>query len=104
MCDAGCINYYLKTFPGAGVDVFVGMEGMCVGPGYVFRYRIRQDLFCAAWERPDRQLHLQRPTDAKDPRLVRFGGVPAIAFSEAMGDLARIAGKPETKDAEAAHA
>ena len=31
--------------------------------------------------------------DEKDERLVPFGEVPAIKFSEAMGDLAKIAGK-----------
>ena len=33
------------------------------------------------------------PSEASDSRLVPFGEVPAIAFSEAMGDLAKIAGK-----------
>jgi len=41
------------------------------------------------------------PGDANDPRLVSYGDVPAIAFSEAMGDLARIAGKSEGQQPEA---
>ena len=33
------------------------------------------------------------PGDERDARLVAFGEVPLIAFSEAMGDLSKIAGK-----------
>lgn len=36
------------------------------------------------------------PGEASDPRLVPFGEVPAIAFSEALGDLTKIAGKTTT--------
>lgn len=32
------------------------------------------------------------PSDERDSRLVAYGDVPPIAFSEAMSDLARIAG------------
>lgn len=44
------------------------------------------------------------PADANDSRLVSFGDVPAIAFSEAMGDLARISGKSEEQKPEEQHA
>ena len=37
------------------------------------------------------------PENADDPRSVNYGGVPAIAFSEALGDLAKIAGKSQTQ-------
>jgi hypothetical protein len=34
-----------------------------------------------------------RPYEVTDPRLIPFGSVPPIVFSEVMADLARIAGK-----------
>ena len=37
------------------------------------------------------------PSDDKDPRLLSFGDVPPIVFSETLGDLARIAGKNDTE-------
>jgi len=40
------------------------------------------------------------PRDEQDARLVPFGAVPPIAFSEAMGDLARIAGKDNNSTGE----
>ena len=33
------------------------------------------------------------PSDEADPRLIPFGEVPPVVFSEAMSDLARIAGQ-----------
>ncbi len=32
------------------------------------------------------------PSDEKDPRLLNFGEVPPVVFSETLGDLAKIAG------------
>jgi len=104
VCDAGCINYYLKTFPAAGVDVFVSTEGMFVGMDMYSEIELDKVFFVRHGSVEIASYTYDEPADAQDPRLVRFGDVPAIAFSEAMGDLARIAGKPETKDAESAHA
>ena len=44
------------------------------------------------------------PSGPNDPRLVNYAGVPAIAFSEAMGDLARISGKSGAQPLEQANA
>ena len=44
------------------------------------------------------------PAGEKDGRVVAFGAVPAIAFSEAMGDLERISGKSQSKPEESADA
>ncbi len=33
------------------------------------------------------------PIDENDPRLIAFGNVPPIVFSEVMGDLRKITGK-----------
>jgi hypothetical protein len=41
------------------------------------------------------------PRDENDARVVPFGQVPPIAFSEAMGDLVRIAGRGKQESEEA---
>ncbi|MCY2968819.1 MAG: hypothetical protein NT069_35195, partial [Planctomycetota bacterium] len=35
------------------------------------------------------------PEDEKDPRLIPFGEIPPIVFSETMGDMEKIVGKKE---------
>ena len=93
VCDGGIITAYLKTFPTAGVDVFLGVEGMGIGVGMddsvtlgVVRFVKHGSVRTGGYE-------YDEPSHDKDPRLVPYGAVPAIAFSEAMGDLAKISGK-----------
>ena len=38
------------------------------------------------------------PKDDSDERLLCFGDVPPIVFSETMGDLARMAGTPKQEN------
>lgn len=104
VCDAGCINYYLKTFPAAGVDVFVGTEGMFVGMDMYSDIDLGRVFFVRHGTVEIGSYVYDEPADATDPRLLRFGDVPAIAFSEAMGDLTRIAGKTNTQETETTHA
>lgn len=93
VCDAGCVNYYLKRFPAEGVDVFVGTEGMYVGIDMYSDIKLGKIFFVKNGSVKTSGYEYDEPTDEKDPRLVTYGEVPQIAFSEAMGDLVRIAGK-----------
>lgn len=98
--DAGGINEYLKTFPTAGVDVFIYLEGMYIGVGMDDSIKLDKFFFVKHGSVKIGSYEYDEPSEASDPRLVPFGEVPAIAFSEAMGDLAKIAGKqaePETE-------
>jgi hypothetical protein len=96
VCDAGCINFYLKTFPAAGVDVFVATEGMYVGMDMYSNVTLGKIFFTKHDSVQIGSYIYDEPGDEQDPRLVPFGEVPSIAFSEAMGDLTRIAGKDKT--------
>jgi len=104
VCDAGCINYYVKTFPGAGVDVFVETEGMYVGIDMYTDIKLGKNFFVKHGSVQIGSYIYDEPGDPTDPRLLSYAEVPAIAFSEAMGDLLRIAAKSGQQAAEGADA
>ena len=95
VCDAGCINYYTKSFPTAGVEVFVETEGMYVGIDMYSNIKLGKVFFVKHASVQIGSYVYDEPGDTNDPRLVSYGDVPAIAFSEAMGDLTKISGKSE---------
>lgn len=100
VCDAGAIQYYLKRFPSAGVDVFVEVEGMFVGIDMESEITLGVVFFVKHGSVRIGSYEYDEPSEGNDPRLVRLGEVPAIAFSEAMGDLGKIAAKSAAQDAE----
>ncbi len=93
VCDAGGISFYLKTFPSAGVDVFVGTEGMYVGMDMESEVTLGKVFFVRHGSVAIGSYTYDEPGDEADPRLVAFGAVPVIAYSEAMGDLGKTSGK-----------
>lgn len=93
VCDAGGISFYRKTFPNAGVEVFLGLEGMYVGVDMYSDVTLGEVFFVKSGSVKIGGYEYDEPANDADPRLVAFGAVPPIAFSEALGDLARIAGK-----------
>lgn len=104
VCDAGCINYYVKTFPGAGVDVFVETEGMYVGIDMYTDIKLGKNFFVNHGSVQIGSYIYDEPSDPNDPRLLSYAEVPAIAFSESMGDLLRISAKSAPQPAEVADA
>ncbi len=100
VCDAGCINYYVKSFPAAGVDVFVGIEDMYVGIDMYSDIKLGKIFFVKHASVQIGSYVYDEPGDINDPRLVSYGDVPPIAFSEAMGDLVKISGKSEAQPVE----
>jgi hypothetical protein len=104
VCDAGGINFYLKSFPTAGVDVFVETEGMYVGIDMYSDITLGKVFFVKHGSVQIGSYVYDEPDTTDDPRLVSYADVPAIAFSEAMGDLAKIAAKSAAQAAEEADA
>ena len=104
VCDAGCINFYRKSFPTAGVDVFVETEGLYVGIDMYSNITLGTSFFVRHGTVKIGGYEYDEPGKESDPRLVSYGDVPAIAYSEAMGDLGRIAGKAQTQQEELADA
>jgi hypothetical protein len=104
VCDGGGINHYVKSFPAAGVDVFVETEGMYVGIDMYSNIKLGKIFFAKHASVQIGSYLYDEPGDVNDPRLVSYGEVPGIAFSEAMGDLTKISGKSEGQQPEASHA
>jgi hypothetical protein len=100
VCDAGAIGFYLKTFPTAGVDAFVAVQGMFIGAGMDDSVTLGDGFFVRAGSVKIGSYEYDEPAEASDPRLVALGDVPGIAFSEAMGDLGRIGAKSAASDDE----
>jgi len=91
--DAGGVDAYRKVFPGAGVEAFLGLDGMFVGIGMNDTIQLQNLLFVRAGTVKIGSYVYDTPSDEADPRLIPFGEVPPVVFSEVMGDLARISGK-----------
>ncbi len=90
--DAGGVSSYHKSFPAANVDVLIGIEGMFMGMDMYDEITLGPVYFVRDGEVTYGSYEYDEPGDETDGRVLRFGDVPAIAFSEAMGDLRRIAG------------
>jgi len=98
--DAGGISYYYKQFPAAGVDVFIALDGMYVGIDMYSDITLGKVMFVKHRSVEIGSYTYDEPSGEKDERLAPFGSVPAIAFSEALGDLAKISGKSGQQQSE----
>ncbi len=93
VADGGGVDAYRKVFPGAGVEAFLGLDGMFVGIGISDSITLQNLCFVRAGTVQIGSYLYDTPSDEADPRLIPFGEVPPVVFSEVMGDLARIAGQ-----------
>jgi len=100
VCDAGGITSYRKSFPGAGADVILEVDGMYIGIGMEETIQLGRFCFVRSGSVSVGSYVYDEPSDEKDPRLLAFGEVPPIVYSETLGDLARIAGMSEAKSDE----
>jgi hypothetical protein len=91
--DGGGIDFYRKVFPGAGVEAFIGLDGMFVITGMDESVDLGEFYFVKEGSVSVGSYTDDNPSDASDARLIAFGAVPPVVFSEVMGDLKRIAGK-----------
>jgi hypothetical protein len=91
ICDGGGVTSYVKSFPLAGVDVFAEIEGLYIGIGMDEQITLENVYFVRANSVRTGSYVYDEPRGEGDPRLLTFGEVPPIVYSEAMGDLGRIA-------------
>ena len=86
--DGGMIDYYQKNLPSAGLDCLLEVNGLFIRPDREQTVTLGRFLFV-------KHRSLTSSYDClshKDPRLVPFGKVPPIVYSEIRGDLGRMAG------------
>ncbi len=93
--DAGGISSYRKSFPGAGADAILDLEGMYVGMDMYSNVTLGRFCFVKSGSVSAGSYVYDEPSNDKDPRLLSFEEVPPIVFSETLGDLVRIAGTKE---------
>ena len=100
VADAGCVTSYRKHFAGAGIDAFLLLEGMYIGIDREASITLDRYFFVKAGAVSTGSYVYDEPNSDDDPRLLAFGDVPEIPYSEVMGDLARIAGNRDAAEAE----
>ena len=91
--DRGGVNFYRKVFPGAGVEAFLGLEGMWVALRGDESIELQGFYFVKSGLVRVGSYVRDNPSDESDDRLIAFGAVPPLVYSEVMGDLKRIAGQ-----------
>jgi hypothetical protein len=90
--DGGMVAYYRKKYLGGAVDAIIELDGMPIlGMDAHAVIALGRFYFTKAGTVGDSGSAYDVPRDDKDPRLLSFGEVPPIVFSETLGDLARIA-------------
>lgn len=89
--DAGGVSGYYKTFPGAGVDVSLDIEGLYIGVDPMETVTLGVACFTRAGS-VQRGSYTYDDPQAGDERVLPFGAVPPVVYSEAVGDLKAIAG------------
>jgi hypothetical protein len=93
VCDAGSVTAYRKIFSGAGVEAFLTLDGLYVGIGMDESINLGDVFFVKSGSVQIGSYVYDEPTKEEDPRLIPFGDVPAVPFSEIMSDLIKISGK-----------
>jgi hypothetical protein len=91
--DAGSIPCYYKSFPAAGADAFIGVDGMYIGIDMYSDVKLQDALFVRSGSVKIGSYTYDEPANDKDQRVLSFGDVPAIVYSEVLGDLQKISGQ-----------
>jgi hypothetical protein len=99
--DGGNVDAYRKPFPAAGVEAFLSLDGLYMGIGREESITLHDLCFVRGGTVQIGSYTFDRPSNESDERLIPFGSVPAIVFSEVMADLAKISGKVGAGDEEA---
>lgn len=99
--DGGGVTNYRKGFPGGAADALIETDGLYIGIGMEESIRLGKFYFVKAGSVRFGSYTYDEPNNDIDPRLIPFGQVAPIVFSETVGDLGKITGKQaeETEDA-----
>ncbi|RBP45774.1 HEAT repeat protein [Roseimicrobium gellanilyticum] len=90
--DAGMVNYYQKNMPSAGLDCFLELEGLFIRADREQTATLGDFFFVKQGSLGTGYIMVSQEQMKTDPRIVPFGEVPEIVYSEILGDLGRIAG------------
>lgn len=94
--DGGGVTSYYKPFEGAGVEAILFLEEYWVGFDPMDSFPLGKALF-AKLSTVDRGSYTYDDPEPNDPRIIPFGEVPPIVYSETIADLkALIAGQEKS--------
>lgn len=88
--DGGGINAYYKTYVSAQVSVFLSVEDTYIGQDPADELKLGVAMFVRADSVQVGSYTYDEPRDADDPRVLAFGDIPAVVYSETVTDLAAI--------------
>jgi hypothetical protein len=92
--DGGSISSYYKKFPGVDISVFLNIEG--IGVGYYDGDAELQELYAVkTGSIRIGSYTYDEPSNTTDQRLIPFGDIPAVIYSEIMSDLRKFVPKEQ---------
>lgn len=84
--DGGYVYTFYKPFPTGGIEVYLQVRGFAAFSTFDDEVTLGSALI--ARRSPDeRRSEMEEPDDPADPRVLTFGEVPAIVYSETISDL-----------------
>jgi hypothetical protein len=93
--DGGGVTFYCKSFPGAGADALLALDGMYVGIDMYSSIKLERLCFVKSGSVKFGSYVYDEPDNDKDERLIPFGQIAPIVYSETLGDLGKISGKKD---------
>lgn len=96
--DGGMISSYRKLFPDVGIEAVIEVEGIYVGFYDDYDPKMGKLCFIKIGTAKTGSYTYNEPSNANDERLVPFGKVPAIIYSEVMAELNTFYKEPENPE------
>jgi len=88
--DGGGITSYYKTYPGALISVFLMVDEHYIGQDPADSLLLRHGLFVKAESIVIGSYIYDEPKNTDDERVIAFGDVPQVVYSESISDLQAI--------------
>jgi hypothetical protein len=104
VADGGTVTSYRKSFPAAGADILLFLDGLYMGADMYASVTLQHAYFVKSGSVKFGSYTYDEPANENDERVLRLKDVPPIVYSESMGDLQQIAGTTAAAAAAAAPA
>jgi hypothetical protein len=92
VADGGTVTSYRKSFPAAGADILLFIDGLYMGADMYASVTLQHGYFVKSGSVKFGSYTYDEPSNENDERVLRLKDVPPIVYSESMGDLQQIAG------------
>ncbi len=90
--DGGAVSSYYKIYPADDTTAYLLLDQFWVGASYDDEAILGTALFVPAGSVQTGSYVYDEPQNDRDPRVLTFGNVPPIAYSETLTDLRTISG------------